>query len=595
MRSFTRASGGLVLPFSYREKALAPPPKMAAAWRWSSAVENWTYSADRLQPSAMTATYGSNTYLALGYDYCYPSAAGCTTNNGNMGKQTIGRSSGSWTQTYGYDMLNRLASASETGSGAWSEGYVYDDYGNRALCVANQNPAQTCSPVRQGLPDLTGETPTTIDTTVGNWYLSSNRVNMWGYDAAGSILSMTTPARSFTYDGEGRQVSATAAGLTNTYTYDGEGRRVTKIAWGQTTVYVYDAMGQLAAEYGGAGTDTGTHYLTADALGSARLETSGTAQTGPSVVRNYDYLPFGQEIGTGTAGRDATFSAGYYPSAATGQSNRFTGKPLDAETGLYFFGARYFSGAQGRWMTPDWSATPQPVPYADFGNPQTLNLYTYARNNPLVDTDPDGHCATLCTGAIGFVVGGFVGGAWEAGKQLIQQGKITNGKAILASAAGGAASGGLAGLTLGASWAVGAGYVATATVSGAANVVGGGVTRAINGQKVGDAKAATVDMVAGIAGGVVGKAAANATVRALVPSAGGQKAVSSTFNPSPYDTVHTVVGNVTVGGVQRVVQSSSNAAGNVVSNGGASALVSNPAPPVPPPPAPTVDGYVRTH
>ena len=42
-------------------------------------LESWTYSAERLQPLAITATYGSNTYLALGYDYCYPSTAGCTT------------------------------------------------------------------------------------------------------------------------------------------------------------------------------------------------------------------------------------------------------------------------------------------------------------------------------------------------------------------------------------------------------------------------------------------------------------------------------------------------------------------------------------
>ncbi len=378
-------------------------------------VENWTYSADRLQPSAMTATAvtGGTTFLSLGYDYCYPSAAGCATNNGNLGKQTIGRSSGSWTQTYGYDVLNRLASASETGSGSWSEGYVYDDYGNRALCVAASGGAQTCSPARQGLPDLTGETPATSDTTVGNWYLSNNRVNVWGYDAAGSILSITTPARSFTYDGEGRQVSATAAGLTNTYTYDGEGRRVTKTAWGQTTVYVYDAMGQLAAEYGGAGTDAGTHYLTADTLGSTRLETSGTAQTGPSVVRNYDYLPFGQEIGAGTAGRDATFSAGYYPSAATGQSDRFTGKPRDAETGLDYFGARYFSGAQGRFTSPD-------APFADQHpeDPQSWNMYAYVRNNPLKNTDPNGRdcqngvvaCGNYILGGVGAVVNAFSSG-----------------------------------------------------------------------------------------------------------------------------------------------------------------------------------------
>ena len=60
--------------------------------------------------------------------------------------------------------------------------------------------------------------------------------------------------------------------------------------------------------------------------------------------------------------------------------------------GLDFFGARYFSGAQGRFTSPDWSAKPQPIPYADLKDPQTLNLYSYVRNNPLAKADPDGHC-----------------------------------------------------------------------------------------------------------------------------------------------------------------------------------------------------------
>jgi RHS repeat-associated protein len=70
----------------------------------------------------------------------------------------------------------------------------------------------------------------------------------------------------------------------------------------------------------------------------------------------------------------------------------FTGKERDSESGLDYFGARYFSADQGRFTTPDWSETPQPVPYADLKDPQTLNLYTYVRNNPLSRTDPDGHC-----------------------------------------------------------------------------------------------------------------------------------------------------------------------------------------------------------
>jgi RHS repeat-associated protein len=59
--------------------------------------------------------------------------------------------------------------------------------------------------------------------------------------------------------------------------------------------------------------------------------------------------------------------------------------------GLDYFGARYFSSAQGRFTSPDWSDKPQPIPYADLKDPQTLNLYSYVRNNPLSRSDPDGH------------------------------------------------------------------------------------------------------------------------------------------------------------------------------------------------------------
>ncbi len=84
--------------------------------------------------------------------------------------------------------------------------------------------------------------------------------------------------------------------------------------------------------------------------------------------------------------------------------NQFTSKERDAETGLDYFLARYYSGAQGRFLSPDeWKGGPDdaltgqdiiaagPLPYADIGNPQTLNKYAYVINNPLRYTDPDGH------------------------------------------------------------------------------------------------------------------------------------------------------------------------------------------------------------
>lgn len=71
-------------------------------------------------------------------------------------------------------------------------------------------------------------------------------------------------------------------------------------------------------------------------------------------------------------------------------TERFTGKERDVESGLDYFGARYYASSMGRWMSPDWADKPEAVPYSDLGNPQSLNLYGYVRNNPLSKADPDG-------------------------------------------------------------------------------------------------------------------------------------------------------------------------------------------------------------
>jgi len=71
--------------------------------------------------------------------------------------------------------------------------------------------------------------------------------------------------------------------------------------------------------------------------------------------------------------------------------SRYTGKERDAESGNDYFGARYYASSMGRFMSPDWGTKPQAIPYADPGNPQTLNLYSYVLNNPLLKVDPNGH------------------------------------------------------------------------------------------------------------------------------------------------------------------------------------------------------------
>ncbi|MBI3662046.1 MAG: HNH endonuclease [Acidobacteria bacterium] len=102
---------------------------------------------------------------------------------------------------------------------------------------------------------------------------------------------------------------------------------------------------------------------------------------------------------------------------------KFTGKERDAESGLDFFVARYYSSAYGRFLSPDeftggpedaFSSSdplpPGPLPYADITNLQSLNKYAYTFNNPVRYTDPNGHdgIEDFFT-ALDFVVGVFRG------------------------------------------------------------------------------------------------------------------------------------------------------------------------------------------
>lgn len=83
-------------------------------------------------------------------------------------------------------------------------------------------------------------------------------------------------------------------------------------------------------------------------------------------------------------------------------ASRFTGKERDTESGNDYFEARYYSSSTGRFLSPDWSAKEEPIPYAKLDNPQSLNLYAYVLNIPLTSVDPDGHCCwDYITGAVG--------------------------------------------------------------------------------------------------------------------------------------------------------------------------------------------------
>jgi RHS repeat-associated protein len=92
---------------------------------------------------------------------------------------------------------------------------------------------------------------------------------------------------------------------------------------------------------------------------------------------------------------------------------KFTGKERDSESGNDYFAARYYASTMGRFMSPDWSAKIEPVPYSKLDNPQSLNLYSYVLNNPLSNVDTDGHA---CSGILGNSSSGFCTRATEYGK-----------------------------------------------------------------------------------------------------------------------------------------------------------------------------------
>ena len=183
-------------------------------------------------------------------------------------------------------------------------------------------------------------------------------------------------------------------------TYDGMGERVakagSKLYWkgvGSTalmetntsdtnpTRYIF-FNGQRIARVD-PGTTTAKYYV-ADNVGSTALETDYLG----NILNESLFFPYGVERVI-----EQSDSANNY---------KFTGKERDAETGLDDFGAGYYDSNLGRFMTPDWDAKPTSVPYAKFGDPQTLNLYAYVENGPLNNVDADGHASADPAEAAGY-------------------------------------------------------------------------------------------------------------------------------------------------------------------------------------------------
>ncbi len=114
-------------------------------------------------------------------------------------------------------------------------------------------------------------------------------------------------------------------------------------------------------------------YCHLDALGSVRVVTDKDGQIattcGGEDVGRHEFEPFGEE----------------WPSPSTTERRLFTGQERDGETGLDYFGARYYRADLGRFPTV---APGQASATVD--DPQSWNAQAYVRNNPLRNADPDG-------------------------------------------------------------------------------------------------------------------------------------------------------------------------------------------------------------
>ena len=193
------------------------------------------------------------------------------------------------------------------------------------------------------------------------------------YDAEGH---RTAKVNANSMNGTLNCAMAAAGPVVATYLVGQAGEQLTEFGatgnWVHTNVF---AGGQLLATY-----DTnGLHFPVTDPLGTVRVQVAGLGYEEEYSTS----LPYGDGL--------ITTPNPLISNTQDATEHHFTGKEHDAESGLDYFGARYYASNMGRFMSPDWSATAEPVPYAKLGDPQSLNLYSYVGNNPISLVDADGH------------------------------------------------------------------------------------------------------------------------------------------------------------------------------------------------------------
>ena len=321
--------------------------------------------------------------------------------------------------------------------GNYTEGYVYDALGNiLAIKHRGSNPAQS------GWTRIYNyNEPSQLEVGKTNNRLSSSKVGAatenYHYDgSAGLHGNMTTmsplPLMQWDYKD---QLQATAKQTVNNggvpeityYVYDASGQRVRKVTERQGTAEhkptrikerIYLGGFEIYRKYRGDGTtvllerktlhimddkqrialvETRTQgsdkapqklirYQLGNHLGTVCLELDDQAQ----IVSYEEYYPFGSTSYQAMNGR-----------VETPKRYRYTGKERDEESGLYYYGARYYACWLGRWTSSD------PIFWEQHsGHEKYTNSYEYVENRPIVAIDPDGRIVFLIVAAI--IIGSLI-------------------------------------------------------------------------------------------------------------------------------------------------------------------------------------------
>jgi RHS repeat-associated protein len=322
-------------------------------------------SNDRL--STIDVTNGTTAYLDLDY----------TLDDCNNIAQLINGwrdTSDTWhseTETYNYDGLDRLTSASCT---SWSHTYSYDKTGNR---TSKDSVTYTINSVNE-VTALSDGTSLTYDAN-GNRTQKTKGTDTWDYtyDYANRLTKVkknSATVGEYAYDGDGNRLQKTENSTTTTYICSGLSILYEKNSNG-TATYIYGPFGLLAKRTV-INEQTNTYFYHANHLGSTRLVTDKNK----NIVLAVNYHPFGEvDIQEGSEG------------------HLFLGKEIDSAE-FYYFGARYYDPVIGGFITRDsWTYLPNDI--RSFGDSvahwlddsRVFNRYSYCGNNPIKFTDPTGH------------------------------------------------------------------------------------------------------------------------------------------------------------------------------------------------------------